>query len=111
MCVNEINPIMQGTTPAFYFNLPSYMQTSLLTDLCVSFAQRNKPLLEKHLSDATITGERQFKIKLTQTETLGFRANDYVTIQVRILYNGEDAFATMQYKAKVYPAQCKEVLD
>lgn len=73
--------MIRGTTPTLRFTLP--FGTEMIADAWVTFAQYNRVILDKHLSDCQCDGN-DLIVKLTQEDTLKFCTERNVEIQIRI---------------------------
>lgn len=89
----------RGTTPTHTFTLPDNLKTATLSALYITYAQRGETVLEKTLSDVTISNGA-ITCTLTQAETLLFsvrnhaRSTDDVAIQVRMKTSDGTAMAS-----------------
>lgn len=91
--------MIRGTTPEFTFKLP--FDTSKIKSLYVSFAtQGDSVIVEKTVADCTLSG-KTVKAKLTQAETLKFRVDGLIQIQLRLLTTDGEAMATRIYTVGV----------
>lgn len=75
-----------GTTPSHEFVFPE--EITNIDEIHVIYAQNDKIVLVKNLSDCIIDG-KTIKLKLTQQETFRFRHDVNIDIQVRILVGNE----------------------
>lgn len=82
--------MIRGTTPTLEFTLP--FDTALLSEAYVTFAQQDKVVLEKSLSDCVTDGNKM-TVKLTQADTLKLQVG-FVDIQIRAKMTGGDALAS-----------------
>lgn len=74
--------MVRGTTPTFTFTLP--IACWQITAMNICFAQQGQVILEKKLSDCTVT-ENAVSVHLTEEETLLFDSQKgMVEIQLRI---------------------------
>ena len=80
-----------GTTPKHTFTFP--FETSLIKELKITYAQKNKTVLEKHLADCEIE-TNSVSCTLTQEETFNFENGVNVEVQARVLTMGGDALAS-----------------
>lgn len=76
----------RGTTPVI--NIETDIDLSDATNLFVSFEQGKEIVVEKTLSDVTIT-EDAVSIHLTQEDTLKFADDKVVRVQLRCTLHGE----------------------
>ena len=72
--------MIRGTTPTHTFNLPIAANT--ITKLRVTYVQNGEKVLEKTETDCELSGNA-VKIKLTQEESLLFKARDNVEVQLK----------------------------
>lgn len=89
--------IAPGTTPTHVFSSP--VGEGIIKELQVTYSQNDKILVQKKLSDAEFF-ESEFAVRLTQEETLRFIPDNLVQIQVRILTDSGEAFASNTINAK-----------
>ena len=73
-------PIVRGGTPTVVFNVAIDLTTAVV--LYVSYYQNNRKVLEKPLEECTVT-EKTVTNKLSQAETLKFREEYDVEMQIR----------------------------
>lgn len=91
----------RGTTPTHTFTLP--FDTELIKSAQVVYSQGGNIVLKKKTEDLTLAG-KTITYKMKQEESLAFDSNTNVDIQVRVLLDDGDAFAS-DIKS-VYAAQC-----
>ena len=78
--IRKVRDLMiRGTTPTFEFTLP--FAASTLAVCYITFSQKGRTVVEKNLSDCTVSGKK-ITLKLSQSDTLRFR-DEYVEIQIR----------------------------
>ncbi len=99
--------MIRGTTPTHTFLLP--FEASEIRTLHVCYAQRGAVVLDKTKEDCTLEGNA-VRVRLTQEDTLRFVAGDRVQIQLRVLTNEGDVFASRLLGAGVEDTLCEEVL-
>lgn len=80
-----------GTTPRHTFTFP--FETDLIQELKITYAQKNKTVLEKRLDDCEIEA-KSVSCTLTQEETFNFENGVNVEVQARVLTMGGDALAS-----------------
>lgn len=80
-----------GTTPKHTFTFP--FETSLIKELKIIYAQKNKTVLEKRLDDCEIE-TMSISCTLTQEETFSFEHGVIVEVQARVLTTDGDALAS-----------------
>ena len=73
--------MIRGTTPTHYFYLPFGREIVASLDIC--YAQKDKPVLVKSLTDCTYEGNT-VSVKLKPEDTLLFTAHRCVEVQVRV---------------------------
>lgn len=89
--------MIRGTTPTFTFNLPfdvSNVKSAYIT------LKSNGVEVEKGLEDCTLS-ETTIATTLTQEETLKLPKNRRAQIQLRVLTNDNNAFATEIFTVEV----------
>ena len=87
--------MIRGTTPTHIFNLP--FETSLLSAVEISYAQKDLVVLTKTTKDCVLDGTK-ISVKLTQGDTLKFNSSMMVQMQLRVLTIGGDALSTPVYR-------------
>lgn len=96
----------RGTTPTHRFNLLNDVDViKQIAKLRIAYAQQGSIVMTKDESDAELVG-RTVKIKLTQEETLAFRANRDVEIQLKALTESGDVLIS-----KIFRVNVERVLD
>lgn len=83
--------MIRGTTPTLQFTMP--FDTSILSCLYLTLAQRGATILEKCLDDCDCNGA-EVTCKLTQADTLKINAKHPVDFQVRAKTVNDDALAS-----------------
>lgn len=96
--------MIRGTTPTHIFTIP--LDTSLLKEVVITYAQRDKPVVEKRMADCELNG-KEIKVTLSQEDTLKFeeRANG-VRLQIRALTRDGVALAS-----PIKPVSLREILN
>jgi hypothetical protein len=79
----------RGTTPTISFNLP--FEVSNIKRIWVTFSQSNSEVLT--VEPTSLEG-KTVNVRLTQRETLLFKPNSLVKVQLRILNTRGDALAS-----------------
>ena len=82
----------RGTTPTHIFLLPDSLDSSLFTEVFITYAQMGKVVTEKGTDDLTVSGN-EVRVTLKQEDTLRFLPGK-VEIQMRIKTVGGSAFAS-----------------
>lgn len=85
---------MRGTTPTHTFNLP--LDTALLKSVRIIYAYNGSPVLVKNTDQCTLEGNT-VSVKLTQEDTLSFKNNVLIDIQLRALTKEGDALRSGVY--------------
>ena len=93
----------RATTPTHKFTFP--IDPATFDKILITYAQKNKIILEKHKTDLTIEGYTVYA-KLTQEETNRFDTRSQVQIQVRGLMYSGTAVAS-----KIFERSVEEVLN
>lgn len=83
--------MIRGTTPTLEFTLP--IDTGILSEGFVSFAQNKMLVIDKPLSDCTLKGS-VISLRLTQEETLRLRSDVVTEIQIRAKTTDGDVIAS-----------------
>lgn len=103
------NEMIRLTTPTHIFNFPNNVNPSELDWLKLTYAQEGRIVLEKNLSDMTISGQ-SVSVTLTQAETKKFKVTkEPVSVQLRVGI-GDVAMATKIYQISVYEVLNSEIL-
>lgn len=101
------------TTPTHTFTLPEQAET--YAEIHITYKQGGAKVI-KHAQDGVIPPGMSFDdkdviIRLEQDETKLFKAGDFVSVQVRVLTAGGDAFASQIFKCKIDDVLNDEVLS
>jgi len=83
--------MIRGTTPTMTFTLPT--TSDLVKVLWITFSQNYKELFTVEMRDCVLSGN-QLEVTLTQEQTLMIKSDADVEIQIRVLSNGGEAFAS-----------------
>lgn len=83
--------MIRGTTPTHTFTLP--FDVSEIKEIDVCYAQQGTIVLQKTFADCDAEGNK-ITIVLSQEETLEFRDNAGVQIQLRVLTKNNKALAS-----------------
>jgi hypothetical protein len=75
----------RGTTPTHIFTIP--FDTSLISDLRISYAQNGEEIVCKCKNDCTLE-EKTITVELSQEDTFKFECYKQIRIQVRVLTTG-----------------------
>lgn len=90
------------TTPTHTFKFTT--EVTDFTEILITYYQNGRILLEKHIGDLTISENgKQVSFKLTQEESGLFDCNKPVSVQVRVLTDTGDSFASAISECKVEP--------
>lgn len=100
--------MIRGTTPTHIFNLP--FEASLVKELCITYQQNGKTVLEKAKTDCTLDGSAII-LKLTQEETLLFNDKQNVSYQLKVLTTDGEVLANKIATIPVDRILCEEVLQ
>jgi hypothetical protein len=100
----------RATTPTHTFTLPfSYLGT---VDKClITYKQGAEIVLTKTESDIKVKNDNEIVINLTQEETIMFKPNIPVKIEIRILTPSGDALASDIMQSSVEDVLNDEVLS
>ena len=83
--------MIRGTTPTLSFELPT--DTGELSEVWITISQKGSIVLNKTLSDCTLSGNT-LTVTLTQQETLLFENDGTAEIQLRARLTGGAAVAS-----------------
>lgn len=100
----------RGTTPTHTFTLPDEISPSSIKELRISYAQGCKEIFSRNVSTCSFDGQT-ITIKLTQEETLSFRANIDVQIQLRLLLTDGTALVSEMITRPLNICLNEEVLE
>ena len=88
--------IVRGTTPIIECLIPDDIPLSEATEAWVSIGQGGVLVVDRKLSDYTVSRvDQTLSIALTQEETLKFKTFSKAVIGIRILLNGVNAIASL----------------
>lgn len=99
--------MIRGTAPIHTFTLP--VDASQVAKLRVNYAQQGQLLLVKTEQDGTLDGFK-LRVKLTQEDTLTFRCNVDVEIQLDVLTVAGDPLRSKIQRVSVDRCLNSEVL-
>jgi hypothetical protein len=85
--------IRRGTTPYLTATIKDNIDLSNITTAWLTIAQDNIIVLDKKTEDLTISGNKVF-IRLSQEDTLSLKSGVSSYIQLRLLTDGELAYAS-----------------
>jgi hypothetical protein len=94
------NILRRGTTPIHRFTLPDELRGIVLTALYVTYSQGGKVTMEKTIDDATVEDD-SIIVRLTQEDTLLFRARSNVCVQIRLRTAAGDVLASEMIEVPV----------
>lgn len=97
----------RGTTPTHTFEIP--MEKAMIKSATVIYKQDDEIILRKTIDDCRIE-DGKIVIHLTQEETLSFRCDKSVYIQVAILTPGGDALRSDIMRVTVDQCLDREVI-
>lgn len=101
------------TTPTHTFTLP--LDTSTLKEIQVSYKQGNLKLIKHYqdgiLPDGMTISANTVIVRLSQEETKKFNAKDTATVQVRVLTNDDDVFASQKFVISVVEVISEDILS
>lgn len=95
--------MIQGTTPKHTFKLP--FDVGLIDKVQITYAQNKTPIVTKEKAECELL-ENRVIVYLSQEETLKFKPNLSVQVQIRVVTTGGDAPAT-----KIFTIPCDEILN
>lgn len=99
--------MIRGTTPTHIFTLP--FDTEILKDVRITYAQSNKPIIEKSIGDCTLNGN-ELSVKLTQEDTLLLDHRRIVEIQLKVITKDRTVLASYVMRKNIGEALNEEVL-
>lgn len=97
----------RGTTPTHTIEVD--IDTKLIKEVKITYSQCDKVILEKKKADCTIENG-VIITKLSQEETFLFDDKKSVSIQLRVLTNGDDAISSDIIIKSIYECLDDEVL-
>lgn len=100
--------MIRGSTPTHTFTLP--IDAAQIDKLRITYAQNGKVLVTKTDADATMEGS-VVQVKLTQEDTLAFKCNRDVEVQVEVLTPAGDKLPSNIIRVPVGRCLNDEVLE
>lgn len=97
----------QGTTPTHTFLLP--FDSSNIKALEITYAQHDVVIITKRLDDCVLDG-KVVAVELSQEETFEFDITTPIQLQLRVLTDTDQAYATKIYFTSISKSLSKEVL-
>lgn len=96
----------RGTTPTQIFPIPKSLTMSDLKDFTITYRQKNKNILIKHMEDTCrikdIDSNTNIVIVLSQADTLMFNPKvKIVEVQIKGLSTGSDVFMLGNYRFRL----------
>ena len=82
-----------GTTPTHTFTVDTDLRDAV--EIWITYSQSNKVIINKTLSDGISVEEDNLVIELTQEDTLKFRQNTPVKIQIRAKFDDGSAIKSL----------------
>lgn len=105
--------MIRVTTPNDTFTLP--IETDTCKIIQVTYAQGDYIIVKQSRDGAVPAGMsldgKNVVITLTQDETKKFEPDDMVTVQVRVLTNSNEVFASKEFKIFVGDSLNEEILQ
>lgn len=102
----------RATTPIHTFTLP--FDTSNCNQIEVTYKQEGIVLIKHYtggvLPDGMTLNDKQIIIKLSQGETLRFKAGNPVYVQIRIATDSGDVYASRKFAIIVEDTQSEAIL-
>lgn len=81
-CPNIDSLIIRGGTKEHSFRVP--FDIKLARKMRISYKQEGRLILEKNLRDVQVLGDNLIHYELSETDTLKFKADSIVTVQMRV---------------------------
>jgi hypothetical protein len=91
--------LIRGTTPIF--ELPLDFDPTLIEVLFITFVQNGKIVFEKSLAECEVMSE-SIEVKLSQEDTLRFKAGSILTVQARAKLKDGTAMASDRMNVDVH---------
>lgn len=98
----------RGSTPTHTFTLP--IGVDKIAKLRITYAQLGRIVLTKTEEDVTISGNT-VSVQLTQSETLAFRDNRDVEIQIKALTKGGESLVSEIWRVDAGRCLDDEVME
>lgn len=99
----------RATTPTHIFTLPfSYSET--VSKCLITYKQNDEIVLTKTEKDIQVENDKDIVVKLTQEETISFKPNTLVKMEIRVLTKNGDALASNIMQKAVEDVLNDEVL-
>lgn len=99
--------MIRGTTPTHVFNIP--IDTGTLKEVRITYKQLGRIVLEKTEADVTME-ESTIQFTMTQLESLKFKPNNTVQVQIKVLTNTGTVLASPIREVSVDAILNEEVL-
>lgn len=90
--------MFRGTTPTLEFVLP--FNTDLLENILMTVAQKNVPIINKTIADATLS-ENIVTIQLSQADTLKLNDKYDAHVQLRVKTKNDEVMASDIFRVAV----------
>lgn len=94
----------RGTTPYIHFHI-AQLDATRMKEIEVTFRQ-NEDIVVKNGQEVKVDGAHDFSVKLTQEDTLSFRAHRPVEVQARFISADDNVIATTIRKI-----DCNDILN
>ena len=96
----------RGTTPTHIFPIPEPLTMSDLKDFTITYRQKNKNVLVKHMEDTSIIGgidpKNNIVVILSQADTLMFNPRvEIVEVQIKASSNDGNVFKLGEYRLRL----------
>lgn len=99
----------RGSTPTHQFRLP--FEIDRVDQLTISYGYRDsEPIVKKILNDCDVV-EDYIVLTLSQEETLAFKPESIVKVQMKVLSTTGTVVVSTPYYLKVEPTLDGEILD
>ena len=100
--------MIRGTTPTHIFRLQ--VETAAIKELRITYEQYGRVVVEKTETEVLMES-KEIRLKLTQEETLAFRPNVSVQLQLKILTKDNSVLACPIMDIPVEEILSEEVLE
>ena len=103
-CPNVDSFIIRGGTKEHSFRIP--FDIALAKKLRISYKQEGRLILEKNLKDVNLLGDDLIYYELSEKDTLKFKADIIVTVQMRVELEGKRVITS-----EIFPVEVVDIID
>lgn len=100
----------RGTTPTHQFRLPFEIDRVECLSITYGYRKNNEVVIKKTLEDCTVIDEYVI-LTLSQEDTLAFKNNSIIQVQMKVLSNSGTVVASSPYYLKVESVLDEEIFE